>query len=513
VNPQLIGTKAAAHYHLTVPAQQTVTVQLRFTNQPVDAAFNPDFDRVFHQRQQEADEFYATLLPHASPDDRLVQRQAIAAIGGLLFGYDTGVISGAILFIKEQFQLDSTMQEFTVSVVLVGALVGAALGGILGDRFGRRHMIILSAIIFLLGALLTALTPNLSILIFGRIIVGVGIGIASFISPMYISEVAPKSIRGTLVFLNQLALTLGILLAYLVDYLFTTVPGGWRWMLGLAVIPALVLGLGMVKMPNSPRWLIMKHRGGQARTVLAKIRGTAAVDAELAEIHDSLATEGSSSWSDLFKPALRLPLIIGIGLAIFQQVTGINTVIYYAPTILEFSGIKSVAVSILGTTGIGVINVIFTIVGAWLVDRAGRRPLLLISLSGMAISLGLLALAFQLPQLASSLGMAVVVILMLYVASFAIGLGPVFWLLISEIYPLNVRSKAMSVATVANWGANLIVAVTFLSIVQVLGRPGAFWLYAALTVASVLFTYKLVPETKNRTLEQIQEAMRHHQVR
>lgn len=438
---------------------------------------------------------------------------AIAAIGGLLFGYDTGVISGAILFIKEQFQLDSTMQEFTVSVVLVGALVGAALGGILGDRFGRRHMIILAAIIFLLGALLTALTPNLSILICGRIIVGVGIGIASFISPMYISEVAPKSIRGTLVFLNQLALTLGILLAYLVDYLFTTVPGGWRWMLGLAVIPALVLGLGMLKMPNSPRWLIMKNRGGQARTVLAKIRGTAAVDAELAEIHDSLATEGSSNWSDLFKPALRLPLIIGIGLAIFQQVTGINTVIYYAPTILEFSGIKSVAVSILGTTGIGVINVIFTIVGAWLVDRAGRRPLLLISLSGMAISLGLLALAFQLPQLASSLGMAVVVILMLYVASFAIGLGPVFWLLISEIYPLNVRSKAMSVATVANWGANLIVAVTFLSIVQVLGRPGAFWLYAALTVASVLFTYKLVPETKNRTLEQIQDAMRHHQVR
>ncbi|MFM7448712.1 MAG: MFS transporter [Leptolyngbyaceae cyanobacterium] len=201
------------------------------------------------------------------------------------------------------------------------------------------------------------------------------------------------------------------------------------------------------------------------------------------------------------------------GLAIFQQVTGINTVIYYAPTILEFSGIKSAAVSILGTTGIGVINVLFTIAGAWLVDRAGRRPLLLISLSGMAVSLGLLALAFQLPQFASSLGMAVVVILMLYVASFAIGLGPVFWLLISEIYPLNVRSKAMSVATVANWGANLIVAVTFLSIVQALGRPGAFWLYAVLTLASVVFTYKLIPETKDRTLEQIQEEMKNHRVK
>jgi len=183
---------------------------------------------------------------------------AIAALGGLLFGYDTGVISGAILLIKQQFSLNPTMQEFTVSAVLVGSVTGAALGGILCDRFGRRNMIILSAIIFGVSAILTAFTPNLALLILGRIIVGVGIGIASFISPMYISEVAPKSIRGTLVFLNQLALTSGILLAYFVDYLFTKVPDGWRWMLGLAIVPALALGLGMLKMPNSPRWLVMK---------------------------------------------------------------------------------------------------------------------------------------------------------------------------------------------------------------------------------------------------------------
>ncbi|WP_254172813.1 sugar porter family MFS transporter [Planktothrix pseudagardhii] len=438
---------------------------------------------------------------------------AIAAIGGLLFGYDTGVISGAILFIKEQFRLDSTMQEFVVSSVLVGSVTGAALGGLLGDRFGRRHMIILAGIIFGLGALLTAFTPNLTILVIGRIIVGVGIGIASFISPMYISEVAPKSIRGTLVFLNQLALTLGILLSYWVDYLFTNVSEGWRLMLGLAIVPALALALGMAKMPDSPRWLIMRNRGGQARKVLHQIRGTQNVDAELEEIHSSLATEGSSQWSDLLKPALRLPLMIGIGLAIFQQVTGINTVIYYAPTIMEFSGLKSAGASILATTGVGVINVLFTIVGSWFVDRAGRRPLLLTSLIGMAISLALLAVSFQLPQLASSLGVAVVIILMLYVASFAIGLGPVFWLLISEIYPLNIRSKAMSVATVANWGANLIVAMTFLSIVNALGRPGAFWLYAVLTLCSVVFTYLLVPETKGRTLEQIQEELKTHHLK
>ncbi len=469
----------------------------------------------FHLRKFDMVQTSSTSQPSPSGATHRVSRfvivvSAIAAIGGLLFGYDTGVISGAILFIKQQFGLDSTMQEFTVSAVLIGAVPGAALGGILGDRFGRRNMMMLAAIIFGVGAVVTALTPNLDLLIFGRIIVGVGIGIASFISPMYISEVAPKSIRGTLVFLNQLALTIGILLAYLVDYLFIKVPDGWRWMLGLAIVPALALGIGMLKMPDSPRWLVMKNRGGQARTNLVKIRGTQNVDAELKDIHQSLATGGSSSWSDLLKPALRLPLVIGIGLAIFQQATGINTVIYYAPTILKFSGIDSNAISILGTTGIGVINVIFTIIGAWLVDRAGRRPLLLASLSGMAIALGLLAIAFQLPQLTSSLGIAVVLILMLYVASFAIGLGPVFWLLISEIYPLNVRSKAMSVATVANWGANLIVAVTFLSIVQSLGRPGAFWLYAALTVASVLFTYFLVPETKNRTLEQVQEELKAH---
>jgi len=371
-------------------------------------------------------------------------------------------------------------------------------------------MIILAGIIFGAGALLTAFTPNLPILIVGRIIVGIGIGIASFISPMYISEVAPRSIRGTLVFLNQLALTLGILLSYLVDYLFTKVPEGWRWMLGLAIVPALALGLGMARMPDSPRWLIMRNRGAQARKVLHQIRGTQNVDAELEDIHKSLATAGSSRWSDLLKPALRLPLMIGIGLAIFQQVTGINTVIYYAPTILEFSGLKSAGASILATTGVGIINVLFTIVGSWFVDRAGRRPLLLASLIGMAISLALLAISFQLPQLASSLGVAVVLILMLYVASFAIGLGPVFWLLISEIYPLNVRAKAMSVATVANWSANLIVAITFLSIINALGRPGAFWLYAVLTLGSVVFTYFLVPETKDRTLEQIQEELKTH---
>ena len=445
------------------------------------------------------------VKPHMS--GFVVVVSIIAAIGGLLFGYDTGVISGAILFIKQAFQLTPTAEGVTVSAVLVGAVIGAALGGILGDRYGRKKMIILAAIIFGLGAIITAVAPNLPILIAGRAIVGIGIGLASFIAPMYISEVAPPAFRGALVFLNQLAVTFGILVSYGVDYLLTSTPEGWRWMLGLALIPALALGIGMLRMPNSPRWLVMRNRATDAKNVLVKIRATSAVDAELQDIENSLKIEGSSNWSDLVKPALRLPLIIGIGIAIFQQITGINTVIYYAPTIIEGAGIKSNAVSILGTTGIGFINFLFTIIGMHFIDRAGRRPLLLISLLGMAISLAGLALAFQLPELRQSLGIAVIIILMAYVAAFAIGLGPVFWLLISEIYPDNIRAKAGSVATIANWGSNFIVALVFPILVGAIGQGNSFWVFAVLTLLAIVFVYFLVPETKGRSLDQIQQEL------
>jgi SP family galactose:H+ symporter-like MFS transporter len=431
----------------------------------------------------------------------------IAAIGGLLFGYDTGVISGAILFIRQTFSLTPTTEGMTVSAVLVGAVIGAALGGILGDHYGRKKMIILAAIIFGIGAIVTAITPNLPILIFGRVTVGVGIGLASFIAPMYISEVAPPAFRGALVFLNQLAVTFGILISYGVDYLLTAAPGNWRWMLGLALIPALALGLGMLRMPNSPRWLVMRNQTADAKNVLIKIRGTQEVENELQDVQTSLRIEGSSSWSDLVKLSLRLPLAIGICIAVFQQITGINTVIYYAPTIIEGAGIKSDAVSILATTGIGFVNFFFTIVGMHFVDRAGRRPLLLISLFGMAIFLAGLALAFQVPELRQSLGVAVVVFLMGYVAAFAIGLGPVFWLLISEIYPDNIRAKAGSIATIANWGSNFIVALVFPILVGAIGQGNSFWVFALFTGLAIVFVYFLVPETKGRALDQIQQEL------
>jgi MFS transporter, sugar porter (SP) family len=432
---------------------------------------------------------------------------AITAIGGMLFGYDTGVISGAILFIRQAFSLSSTAQEIVVSSVLVGAVIGASISGFLADKYGRRIMVIAAAAVFGVGAIFTALTPDIYALIAGRIVVGIAIGIASFIAPLYIAEVAPVNIRGALVSLNQLAITVGIVISYLVDFAFAP-SGGWRWMLGLAVVPSLILGIGMYFMPSSPRWLYSKGRIDKARSVLERIRMTKNVSEEMKEIRASLVCEQECNWSEILDPVIRPALIIGIGLAAFQQLTGINTVIYYAPTILEFAGFQSAAISILATAGIGMINVIMTIVAILLIDRVGRRPLLLIGLIGMIISLAILGTAFFLPGLSTSLGLLSVISLMLYVGSFAIGLGPVFWLMISEIYPLRVRGRAMSTATIVNWGTNLLVAITFLSLIQLIGTSGTFWLYSIIGIIAWVFVYFLVPETKGKSLEEIEMQLR-----
>ena len=427
---------------------------------------------------------------------------AISALGGMLFGYDTGVISGAILFISKDFSLTQLQVEIVVSCVLIGALIGAMTGGILADRFGRRRVIIATATLFVGGAILTALSPTFTLLISGRIIVGAAIGVASFTTPLYISEVSPVKIRGRLVSINQVALTSGIVISYLVDYALADIQG-WRWMFGLAAVPAAILAVGMFWLPESPRWLVSKNLIDSARTVLERIRRTKDVGTELDDIQSSLAVQ-SGGWRDLFTPLIRPALIVGVGLAILQQITGINTVIYYAPMIFEFTGAKSASASILATIGVGVVNVAMTVVALLLVDRVGRRPLLLIGLTGMIIGLGVLGLAFQLPSLSGSLGWIAEISLMLYVGAFAIGLGPVFWLLISEIYPLKIRGVAMSVATSANWGANLFVALTFLTLIQATGRSSTFWIYGLVGIGAWLFTWFYVPETKGRSLEDIE---------
>lgn len=426
----------------------------------------------------------------------------ISALGGMLFGYDIGVISGAILFIKKDFSLSAGLEEIVVSSVLLGSLVGAVAGGILADRLGRRKLLIITAAVFGLGAIGAALAPDTTWLIVARIVAGIAIGIASFVAPLYISEIAPVAIRGKLVSINQVALTGGIVISYLIDYAFAGAQQ-WRWMFAMAVIPAAAFGIGLFFIPDSPRWLIGRGHVDRARAVLKKIRAPDEVEGELTRIQKSAAQQ-KGSWSELLSPALRPAMIVGIGLAIAQQVTGINTVIYYAPTIFKFAGLSSASVAILASVGVGVVNVALTLVAMQLIDRVGRRPLLLVSLAGMSASLAVLGLAFALPKASGSLGWIAVTSLMVYVGSFAIGLGPVFWLVLSEIYPLRMRGRAMSVGTVANWGANLIVALTFLTLTQVLGKAATFWLYALVSIGAWLFAYFLVPETKGKTLEQIE---------
>jgi MFS transporter, SP family, galactose:H+ symporter len=425
-----------------------------------------------------------------------------AALGGLLFGYDTGVISGALIFIKREFALTTATEEIVVSGVLLGATIGAIMGGKAADFFGRRRVLLVTAAIFGIGALASAVAPSPPILIISRVVLGLAIGLASTNVPVYLSEVAPPHARGWVVSLFQLAVTVGIVVAYLTDYAFAGVEG-WRWMLGLAVAPALVFGAGMLFLPETPRWLIRGGHHEVAHRVLLRIRGAADVNVEIEEIKSSLAQQAESGhWKDLLHRQVRPALVVGLGLAVFQQITGINTVIYYAPKILQSAGFNSASGAILATVGVGVVNVVMTIIAMFLVDRAGRRPLLLVGIAGMIIALGLLGLSFRYPS--GQLAWTAVVCLMGYVASFAISLGPIFWLLIAEIYPLKIRGLAEGTAATFNWASNLIVSLTFLTLVENLGASSTFLLYAAASVASWFFAYYFVPETKGRTLEQIE---------
>ena len=437
---------------------------------------------------------------------------SFAALGGLLFGYDTGVISGALIFIKREFGLTTAAEEVVVSGVLLGATIGAIFGGKAADLFGRRRVLLVTAAIFGIGALASAVAPSPTILIVSRVVLGLAIGLASTNVPVYLSEVAPPHARGWVVSLFQLAVTVGIVVAYLTDYAFAGIEG-WRWMLGLAVVPALVFGTGMFFLPETPRWLIRGGHHEVAQRVLVRIRELPDVSVEIEEIKASLAQQAESGhWTDLLRRQVRPALVVGLGLAIFQQITGINTVIYYAPRILQSAGFNSASGAILATVGVGVVNVGMTIVAMFLVDRAGRRPLLLVGIAGMIITLGALGLSFRISNPSGQLAWISVICLMGYVASFAISLGPIFWLLIAEIYPLKIRGLAEGTAATFNWASNLIVSLTFLTLVEKLGASSTFLLYAVASVASWVFAYCFVPETKGRSLEQIEAFWRerHH---
>jgi MFS transporter, SP family, galactose:H+ symporter len=434
----------------------------------------------------------------------------VAALGGLLFGFDTGVISGAIIFITPEFSLGSAALGLLVSVVTLGALFGALAGGSFTDRFGRRSTLIAGGVLFVIAALSSAVANGLVMLIASRFVVGIAIGLTSVAAPMYIAEMAPAIIRGRLVSLFQLAVTVGILVSYLCDDALAP-SSAWRWMLGLGAVPGILLLLGMLLMPESPRWLMKSGDVGAAHDVLLKIREPQAVAPEEEEIEEDLTHHQQAEWLELLGPSLRRPLTVGIGLAIFQQVTGINTIIYYAPIIFRQAGLSSASIALAATSGIGVVNVLSTIVAIWLVDRVGRKPLLLVGLLGMTLSLAVLggaqifgpALNFS-PEMAAPVTVACVGI---FIVCFAFSMGPIVWLMISEIFPNRARARAAALATAANWMANFFVSLTF-PILRSLMGPTLFLLYAAMAVAAMIFVAGWVPETRGRSLEDISRMWR-----
>jgi len=364
--------------------------------------------------------------------------------------------------------------------------------------------LIMAGIIYVVGGLGAAISQEVWQLLIARFTLGIAVGTASFVAPMYIAELVPKRVRGGLVSFNQLMITIGILLAYISSWVFKDVAGDWRWMFAVAAVPGAVLAIGMLFMPYSPRWLVEQGRDDEAREVLKRMREEGEIDEEINEIKE--VSKEEVGVKDLFAPKIRPMLVVGLGLAIFQQIVGINTVIYYAPTILTFTGLEAKS-AITQALFIGVTNVFFTLVAVLLLDKVGRRIFLLAGTATLTVALVLLGIFFYFPGLQESaphLGLAA---LLLYIAGFAIGLGPVFWLMISEIYPLAIRPAAMSAATVTNWTFNFAVSFTFLSLVSALGKPGAFWLYAGFAVLAILFFWRFVPETKDRSLEEIEQEL------
>jgi sugar porter (SP) family MFS transporter len=443
----------------------------------------------------------------AEADPQRVRRHvaisaAVTALGGLLFGYDTGVVSGALLFVKKDFGgLSNFQQELVTSLLLVGAVVGALVAGRVADRIGRRPAVLITAVVFIVGVLLAAFTPTYPMLLVARIIIGLAVGSASMIVPLYIGEIVPPRMRGGLVSLNQLAITVGILGSYLIDYGLSD-TGNWRLMFGLAAIPAVALFIGMLFQQESPHWLIRQGREDEARQVLRRVRNDSDIDAEIREVRELSQREGGLR--DLVSPRVRPLLMVGVLLAVFQQITGINTVIYYAPTLLQGAGFGNSG-ALLANVVNGAVNVGMTIVAIWLLDKVGRRPLLLTGTAGMAVGMAITALSFLGGEnLHGALAIVAVLGLLIYTGSFAIGLGPVFWLLIAEIYPLRIRGAAMSVASMANWAANFVVTISFLTLLSAIGGSGAFFLFGFLTLVALAYFWRKVPETKGRSLQEIE---------
>ncbi|XP_023743070.1 inositol transporter 1 [Lactuca sativa] len=438
----------------------------------------------------------------------------VAGIGGLLFGYDTGVISGALLYIRDDFKAvdeSSFLQETIVSMALVGAMIGAAAGGWINDAYGRKRATLLADVIFAFGSLVMAGAPDPYVLIMGRLLVGLGVGVASVTAPMYIAEAAPSEIRGGLVSTNVLMITGGQFLSYLVNLAFTEVPGTWRWMLGVAAVPAIVQFFLMLFLPESPRWLYMKKSKSEAIVVLSKIYDPYRLEEELDQLSSALEEENQRknavSYMDVFRiKEIRLAFFTGAGLQAFQQFTGINTVMYYSPTIVQMAGFSSNQLALLLSLVVALMNAAGTVVGINLIDHFGRRKLALSSLSGVFFSLILLSVAFFLESSGfANVGWIAVLGLALYIAFFAPGMGPVPWTVNSEIYPEAYRGICGGMSATVNWISNLIVAQSFLSVADAVGTGWTFMILAGISVAAFGFVVAFVPETKGLTFDEVEK--------
>jgi sugar porter (SP) family MFS transporter len=433
----------------------------------------------------------------------------VAALGGLLFGYDTAVIAGAIKYLVKHFSLDEVQEGWAVANVLVGCMVGASMAGMLSDRWGRKKTLLLAAVLFAVSAIGAAVPRSLAQFVIARMLGGFAVGATSMLSPLYIAEAAPARIRGRLVSLNQVAIISGMLIVSIVNWLIASpvneswnVAAGWRWMFASGALPAALFLAALFFVPESPRWLTKQGREAEALEILRRVSGSERAQQEMAEIREAIAAEGASFW-ELFRPGIRVALVIAVVLAVLQQVTGINAVLYYAPKIFESAQV-SATTALLQTVALQVVNLLFTLLAIQVVDRAGRKPLLLATSVAMGISLVLLGGAF-------SAGMSagwIFAFTLAYVASFAVAMGPVVWVVLAEIFPTRTRGRAMSVATVALWIACYSVAQTVPWMFEHLGRARSFWGYAVMCLLSLLFVARFVPETKGKTLEEIERSWR-----
>jgi MFS transporter, SP family, galactose:H+ symporter len=441
----------------------------------------------------------------------------VVVLTGLLFGYDQGVISGALQFIAKSFHLSTTLQEIVTSWVTLGALAGALIAGWLADKLGRQRALWTSGFVFAVGASGESLAHSTWFLVVARLVVGFGVGLASVTGPLYAAEMAPSKTRGRYVSYYQLAVTIGILGADIADAALSS-SGAWRWMLGLSVVPGVLLVVVSLFMPDTPRWYLRVGRRAEARASLAKTLGGPDLDGRLDEMQREMAETEHVGWKDVFAPALRRALGVGIGLAVFQQVTGINAVIYYSDKIFKEAGFVTPHQQTTATIiAVGAVNCLATLVAVAWIDKFGRKPLLSIGLIGMTVALLAMATAFAslnryqnggvVPSVA---GIVTLIAMVVYIASFAFSLGPVVWTLISEIFPNRVRGKAMAVATAFNWAACFAVSMSFLSLVNAIGQAATFFVFATLSIVAWFWVRVKVPETKGKTLEQIEEAWGEH---